>query len=800
MTFSAVQQPRFPRASLILILLGLYVFAYVPVPDSLDGEALLAVASSIVRRGSADMNVIAYTDWIMPPNAGMGQIGLDGEVYSKKGIAPSLTLVPFVLAADLLPPLTARAASMLLNPLITALTSAILYSLLRWIGFSTWVSWLTSFLYGTATMAVIYTGTLFGEPLAAFAIASAVLAFARWRDTNHTRDLLLLGASFALLIGINLVYIALVPLGGIFILLSSPSPVQPLSLRLRAIGSLRYVFRSDLPLAAWGLQLTSRLSTFALPIALALIATALFNNARFGSPFNGGYRFAEGEGFIYPIPLGLFGLFISVYRGVFWYNPILLAAIPGAIMLLRRRLPVGTTPALSAQSSVLSTSFSLSLAAGIALAFAGWWSWHGGIVWGPRFLIPALPVFALCLAPVVESVLASRRRLVRAAFIALVVVSLAVQVLGVLIPYLPHYAYLKDNFFNPDPNALVGSLDDRVLTDPSLSPIVGHAQLLFSGFPLQPGWILRGPDPFYVLAAALLIIPGGLLLFSPSPVQKFFAPSRLLFNRFFPMVSVSLCLLFSLFLVAWRGSATQPERDSLASLASAIGDADSVVLATSFYGPALIDLETYAHIVTINAPISEEDERGQRLWSKAFLNWKTVAYLTWMPPVDPLDWMARRAYGATFMSETWVDNHRLIKFAPTSAGQYEYPGNWRFGDIQLMTMGIKRRPSDVIATFMWGVASQLPADYTFFAHLLDAEGKIISQHDLAPVGGYAPTSTWIIYRAPRISLAFPLDNSEQAAAIRIGWIDPTTGERLPVTDLDGIPLPDDFVVIPIREN
>src|SRR5262249_5370586 len=32
------------------------------------------------------------------------------------------------------------------------------------------------------------------------------------------------------------------------------------------------------------------------------------------------------------------------------------------------------------------------------LLYARWWSWYGGAIWGPRFLLPAIPAFAPALA------------------------------------------------------------------------------------------------------------------------------------------------------------------------------------------------------------------------------------------------------------------------------------------------------------------------------------------------------------------------------------------------------------------
>lgn len=42
----------------------------------------------------------------------------------------------------------------------------------------------------------------------------------------------------------------------------------------------------------------------------------------------------------------------------------------------------------------------------------------------------------------------------------------------------------------------------------------------------------------------------------------------------------------------------------------------------------------------------------------------------------------------------------------------------------------------------WRAAQTLAAEYTVFVHLLDASGNVVAQSDLAPGGGFAPTTTW----------------------------------------------------------
>ena len=90
----------------------------------------------------------------------------------------------------------------------------------------------------------------------------------------------------------------------------------------------------------------------------------------------------------------------------------------------------------------------------------------------------------------------------------------------------------------------------------------------------------------------------------------------------------------------------------------------------------------------------------------------------------------------------------------------------------------------------------MEADYSWFVHLLDASGQIVAQQDRQPLGGYAPTSTWTPGTTGTDRLYFPI--MTEVVQVRIGWVDPTNGERLPVFDANGERLTEDFVLLDVE--
>ncbi len=110
------------------------------------------------------------------------------------------------------------------------------------------------------------------------------------------------------------------------------------------------------------------------------VATWLaFEIARFGRPF-GGYG---GEGFTHPILDGAWRLLVGPNRGLVLFFPPLVFAVWGLARAARRGGPsrLAAAGAASAFVVLLATS-------------AAWWAWHGAGGWGPRFLVPAVPLLA----------------------------------------------------------------------------------------------------------------------------------------------------------------------------------------------------------------------------------------------------------------------------------------------------------------------------------------------------------------------------------------------------------------------
>lgn len=700
----------------IVAMLGmLYALMFINQPVSIDGEATLAVAHNLIQHGTPTIENIGASENLLPAMSRMGTWGVDGALYSKKGITPSLLLLPFAGMANLSQDWNVRAMAMLYNPLVTLLTALMLYVTASHLGTSSRLAYWGALLYGGATMALAYTQSVFGEPLAGFLLLSALYACLRYQANE--RFLWLIGAGLMLgaSVGVNYSYALLIP---IYALAITGADWR----RWRAFIAL------SAPVVLWG---------------VALLA---YNALRYGDAFTSGYNFDEGEGFNYPVWWGVFGMWLSPYRGIFWYNPILL----GLPVVMRH---------LWREHRIL-LFWVMALCAVQTLTYAAWWSWHGGIVWGARFLIPVLPLLMLLL-------LVGIRELTprwRGALIGLGVLSFGVQMLGALIAFQDYYAFLYGNYGTFKPEGLVGGLEDVVMFSPALSPIVGHLGLLLSGeSTLQIAWA-QNADFLHLVFAVLLGGVGMLAVYRP----------RL------KLISLPVMLALTLAIVA-----RQHQAPSLTRAINADLEADVVVVAEQTVGNALLDVRG-PYVVNTNAPTSPDDDFTGRLWRRALnvAQGQTLALVTWFAPADVLNWQE----GDLWRDYTYIDStplfddgqliHRAVRFrlhSPVPDTSLE--ALWGDG-IRLDAYHLERDSGGVMLALAWERVGAIDFDYSFFVHVLDEEGEIIAQQDLQPQGGYAPVTQWQADEIIITRLYFPLANPALAVRIRLGWVDWRDGSRL----------------------
>ncbi len=98
----------------------------------------------------------------------------------------------------------------------------------------------------------------------------------------------------------------------------------------------------------------------------------------------------------------------------------------------------------------------------------------------------------------------------------------------------------------------------------------------------------------------------------------------------------------------------------------------------------------------------------------------------------------------------------------------------------------------------WRADQRIPADYTVFLHLVDAQGlPVIPPADAPPLNGDWPTSAWVPGQAFADVRLIPLPPTLPPGryTLRLGLYDPVSGARVAAFQADGTQWPEDMVVV-----
>lgn len=424
-----------------------------------DGEVVFKTTAELVYARRIDLT----------PDPGLPQIvpGRDGLFFSKYGLGMPLAAVPFFRLGGLLAPIGATpAASDRILRLVTVSLNAVLGAagvlllFLIALPFGQRPALMVAVLYGLATPAWVYSKVFFSEPLLAACLLLATLATLRAvgrraaRRPGDAAEPLAATYLWALLAGGAAGYALLTkPMAGLAL------PAFGLFVALAGTASLR--------------TRASRLACFGLG-ALPLVALTLWHNwYRFGSLRDNGYG---AEFFSTPWFIGLYGLLASSGRGLLLYAPPTLLALAGLATLWRRDRAL--------------TLLVAGLIVPPLLLTARWWAWHGGWGWGPRLIMPYLPLLLLAAAALLSSGRGWRwawALLVAGALVQLpgVAVDFNAYMAGLVLPS-PVGRQLAAPAAAQNPDTLEATLpyllpDDLAYYIPEYSPIVGQWRMLLRG-------------------------------------------------------------------------------------------------------------------------------------------------------------------------------------------------------------------------------------------------------------------------------------------------------------------------------
>jgi len=405
-----------------------------------DGYAAFVVAEGIVDDGEWD-----YYPGYSP---GYSVLGPDGRAYGKFGLGMSLLMVPSLWTAKVLSlgvddPTQSSVLQAIAHRVPLALMAALAFLLLAvwgrvWMSLSASHSLLLACGAILCTPAWVYFRVFYAEGMLTLAWIGTLVLTSSWRH-HKSRTLLVFGGGLA---GLGLL-------------------AKPIGLLLIAGGGLLLWEPGDRTK-----QLVRKWSWFVLGAIPPTVLALAYNWVRTGSLL--GSTYTEGIdqfGFSTPIWEGLWGLLVSPGKGLVFFAPL---ALLGAYGWLR-------SPSRRVSWVVLGLSLSF------LLVSSAWWAWHGGECWGPRLLVPVLPVLCMGVG------FLPFRQITRRTFAGCIVVGGIVSLLGVAVPWQAHYDRVPyqswaEAMHEAEPDAAV-----EVLGKDNLEHV--HGEWRFSGIPSH-AWLL----------------------------------------------------------------------------------------------------------------------------------------------------------------------------------------------------------------------------------------------------------------------------------------------------------------------
>ncbi len=759
--------------AVIGLLLACYLLTFTGIIQSSDGLAMFATAESMARRGEIDSNQLLWM------GNQQGNIGPDGELYSRKGLGMALLALPLVWFALLWRSIGLVHAALLLNPILTAWTGGLLFRSGRRLGWTRRSSVATALIFGLATLAWPYTQTFFSDPVCAFGLFGAFYGLLSYSQTARKRYLLLgsLAWSVAYLARVvNLVTLPLFALGLLAAIFAAAPVDRPDRAAQPRPTSWRDGIRS-LFVDQW-----RPLVTAVLPVLLAGLLSLWWNWARYGSVWDSGY--VETERFNGVWWFGVVGLLVGPSRGLIWYSPALLLAIGGVGWFWRH------------SRAVLAGCLALALV--YVLLYGKWYMWHGGYSWGPRFLVPALPFLALLIGPVWERIFVhGRNRLAQGFVLVLIALSIALQWLGMLAPFGLVQDYLAQTvtpLFAPE-----------TFTQLRYSPLLLQWQFLsaehvpLAWWRVGEGWRDLG-WPGLLIPLTMLITSQGVLarrMRRPDepPWQR---PGGWLYAGALAAMMVALLLYYGTNLTA-VDMARAGERIRQMEMAD-----DAVLLlqpartqdfANAYHGR----LPVYGFFPEgeLDPPLAQQLERLRTRYGRL-----------WLIPDETLPeesgWERTLRFEDFLLLDTRLaepDGQRLALYAMSSNRTLQEAGvGTIFGDPALADTGVTEENGwirldgyaltpetepggELLLALRWESLRPVDYDYQVFVHLLNANGEKLAQRDGQPVQWMRPTSSWQPGEelVDRYGLLLPRDLPQGSYTIAVGLYDPITGQRLPVS-------------------
>jgi hypothetical protein len=786
-TLRAQATDRFTVAALVGLLFCVYLLTASFVFISGDELFLFDATESIARHQSIARSETGDIDWPGESQAEPAQPFLAAFIYL---IANSFDGIGNVHA------------TMLFNPVMTALTGGLVFLYVRQLEYERSTAVAAGLAFGLTTIAWPYTKTFFREPLTTLMLFATAFAVLRWRNALARRErpahLWLAGA-----LGLAL--------GGIF---TKEAVLVGLPVLLLILLPGRVAFKR--PPKDW-----TRIAVIVgVALAVGALGVGLYLSIFGEGRFKFAERMAEMAGNLRVAPQGLLGYLFSPGKSLFLYSPVLLLALAAPFVKSPRRADT-------------SWPFVLLAVFVVVYALVRGELWWGGANWGPRYMVPLTPFLIVAATPVIDLALHGKSRFARVALvllIILIVAGVAVQIGGIAVR-LSDYDELVGKIKEGGPWTLA-------LWTPYYSPILGHWRLL-GVKPPDFAWIQALPaGPAWAVPA----LAGGLALVFAVAIGV--GLTRIILRRvIFGTVLTGFLLTGAMTWLSLRAlyydqryHGNDETLHKLNAALRAIESPDPVIYLNNrayfefmlnyykgyivWYTLALNPNELLAPGQPPPAPSTDPTTLvSDRVW-KDTVTWFNSHHQTAFLVMEhgpftpesprPLEWAMSREYFYVGVQE-FSPTVRLVQFSTVVAPPLEQPAvhqiTYQLGDSVALVGwdavpdGTPLRPGSILnISTQWQAAAAPGADYKIGTYLMNPQGTVAMQDDSVPVNGFWPASAWLPGDVIRHNVAFVLPGDLMPGFYEVWTLmySPLDGARLPVQDTGGTAIRDHVVLFSVE--
>ena len=248
------------------------------------------------------------------------------------------------------------------GPVITAISTAILFAICRTYNFSIKIAITVAFLYGFTTMAWAYSSTALSVILVSMTVLLSFYFYRKFVKNQNFFSLIFCGFSL-----------------GASVLVRYDSFIIVVIILVFLIGT---ILRNKSKL--------KNLTCLLIPLFFCAIIFMGINYIQFGTFLEYGFKTESGYGLgsTSPIHVGVFGLLLSPGAGLFIFSPILFTIFVSFFDFYKK----------DKSSFLIFSAYFVSM----LVFFGNLETWHGFVSWGPRYLLPVIPFLLIPLAASIE--------------------------------------------------------------------------------------------------------------------------------------------------------------------------------------------------------------------------------------------------------------------------------------------------------------------------------------------------------------------------------------------------------------